>query len=110
MDDILHTALLNLFYEGRFESMPPMLQMKKMPLTIIRPLCLAHEEDIVHLSKEKNYPQQIKRCPYEHDSRREDMKRFFSTIETLNPEARHSLWHALYLGKHIDTLNELAHS
>ncbi|MBQ5971736.1 MAG: tRNA 2-thiocytidine biosynthesis protein TtcA [Prevotella sp.] len=95
MDDILHTALLNLFHEGRFDSMPPVLHMQKMPLTIIRPLCLIHEADIARLSEEKGYPQQIRRCPYEHDSRREEMKRLFTTIETLNPEARYSLWHAL---------------
>ena len=95
MDDIIHTALLNLFYEGRFDGMPPVLHMKKMPLTIIRPLCLVHEADIAILAKEKDYPQQIKRCPYEHESRREEMKRLFSTIETLNPEARYSIWHAL---------------
>ncbi len=95
MDDILHTALLNLFHEGRFDSMPPVMHMKKMPLTIIRPLCLEHETDIVRLSEEKGYPQQIRRCPYEHNSRREEMKRLFTAIDTLNPEARYSLWHAL---------------
>lgn len=40
MDDIIHTAMLNQFYQGSFSTMPTVMQMDKMPLTIIRPLCL----------------------------------------------------------------------
>lgn len=101
MDDVVHTALLNLFHEGRFESMPPILKMEKMPLQIIRPLCLVHEADIVKLAKERNYPKQVKQCPFEHDSRREKMKAFFNEIEQINPEARYSIWHALQKTKDI---------
>lgn len=39
-DDIIHTALMNLTFQGHFSTMPVKLEMKKMPLTIIRPLCL----------------------------------------------------------------------
>ncbi|MBQ5510943.1 MAG: tRNA 2-thiocytidine biosynthesis protein TtcA, partial [Prevotella sp.] len=46
MDDLIHTALMNECFQGRFDTMPVFLQMKKMPLAIIRPLCLCHESDI----------------------------------------------------------------
>ena len=45
-DDMLHTALMNLTFQGRFDTMPARLKMHKMPLTIIRPLCLIEEADI----------------------------------------------------------------
>ena len=45
-DDILHTALMNLTFQSHFSTMPVRLKMKKMPLTIIRPLCLCQEKDI----------------------------------------------------------------
>ena len=38
-DDILHTALMNQMFQGHFSTMPARLTMRKMPITIIRPLC-----------------------------------------------------------------------
>ena len=45
-DDIIHTTLMNTFFVGNFSTMPARLRMRKMPLTIIRPLCMETEEDI----------------------------------------------------------------
>ena len=69
--------------------------MKKMPLSIIRPLCLVEEKDIIKYAELSKYEKQLKQCPYEHESHREDIKELYKKIETLNPEARFSIWHAL---------------
>ena len=45
-DDIIVTTLMNLSYNGTFSTMPALLQMRKMPLTIIRPLCKVDEYDL----------------------------------------------------------------
>ena len=95
MDDIIHTALMNIAFQGRFDSMPVSLRMKKMPITVIRPLCLCHEADIKQYAEEKHYQKQVKQCPYEHDTYREDIRRIYTEIEKLNPEARYSIWNAL---------------
>ncbi|WP_027450402.1 tRNA 2-thiocytidine biosynthesis TtcA family protein [Xylanibacter brevis] len=94
-DDILHTALMNLFYEGRFGTMPALLQMKKMPLQIIRPLCLIKESDIQRYAELRGYQKQIKLCPFEHESNRTNIKHLYDKVEQMNPETRHSLWNAL---------------
>ncbi|MBR1449052.1 MAG: tRNA 2-thiocytidine biosynthesis protein TtcA [Prevotella sp.] len=94
-DDLLHTALMNLFYQGRFDTMPALLRMKKMPLSIIRPLCMLEEADIREYARQHAYEKQVKQCPYEHDSHRTDMARLFQQIEQQNSEARHSLWKAI---------------
>ena len=44
-DDLIHTALMNLMFQGRFDTMPARLKMRKMPLSIIRPLCMIQEAD-----------------------------------------------------------------
>lgn len=95
MDDIIHTAMLNQFFQGHFSTMPVKLQMNKMPLTIIRPLCLNTEADIKKYAEYKGYEKQTKSCPYENNSHRHDMKNIFAEIEKMNPEARFSLWNAL---------------
>ena len=94
-DDILHTALMNLTFQGRFGSMPARLKMRKMPLMIIRPLCMIEEQDIKAYAELQGYQKQHKLCPYETDSHRTDIKRLYDEIERINPEARYSMWNAL---------------
>ena len=94
-DDLLHTALMNLFYQGRFGTMPALLRMRKMPLSIIRPLCMVEESDIRRYAELRGYEKQVKLCPYEKDSHREDMAQLVHDIHQMNGEARHSLWNAL---------------
>ena len=94
-DDMLHTALMNLTFQGRFDTMPARLKMRKMPLTMIRPLCLIEEVDIKAYAEMKGYQKQKKICPYETNSHRTDIKRLYDEIEQMNPEARYSIWRAL---------------
>jgi tRNA(Ile)-lysidine synthase TilS/MesJ len=94
-DDLLTTTLMNLIYQGRFDTMPALLKMRKMPLSIIRPLCMVEESDIIRYAELRGYEKQVKRCPYEHDTNRTEMERLFREIEQKNPDARHSMWNAL---------------
>ena len=75
MDDILETLLMNMF-----------------DMTIIRPMCLVHEADLVELAALRHYQKQVKNCPYESQSSRSDMKGILRQLEAMNPEARYSLW------------------
>ena len=92
MDDILETLLMNITFQGAFSTMPPRLEMRKFDMTIIRPMCLVHEADLIDMARIRNYRKQIKNCPYETQSNRSDMKEVLKTLEKLNPEARYSLW------------------
>ena len=92
MDDILETLLMNITFQGAFSTMPPKLMMKKFDMTIIRPMCLVHESDLEEMAAMRGFRKQIKNCPYETQSNRTDMKGVLKQLETLNPEARYSLW------------------
>ena len=94
-DDIIHTALLNLTYQAHFATMPVSLKMRKMPLTLIRPLCLIQEADIKTWAAMQGYQKQQKLCPYETNSHRTDIKRLYESLEQLNPEVRYNIWGAL---------------
>jgi len=94
-DDIIHTALMNLTFQGHFSSMPPSLKMDKMPLTIIRPLCLCEETDIQKYAEQQGYEKQLRQCPYEHDTNRTTVHGLFEKMRQLNSEARYSIWNAL---------------
>jgi tRNA(Ile)-lysidine synthase TilS/MesJ len=94
-DDLLHTALMNLTFQGRFDTMPALLKMRKMPLSIIRPLCMIEEKDIKAYGELQGYQKQQKLCPYETNSHRAEIKQIYDAIERMNPEARYSMWNAL---------------
>ena len=94
-DDIIHTALMNLTFQAHFSTMPVRLQMRKMPLIIIRPLCLIPESDIKNYAEMQGYEKQQKLCPYETASHRTDIKQIYESLEKLNPEIRYNIWGAL---------------
>ena len=94
-DDIIHTALMNLTFQGHFSTMPVKLRMRKMPLTIIRPLCLCQEADIRAYAEQQGYEKQLKQCPYEKATNRTTASELFAHMEQLNPEARYTIWRAL---------------
>ena len=94
-DDIIHTALMNLTFQGHFATMPAKLRMKKMPLTIIRPLCLCQEADIARYAEAQGYQKQKKLCPYEDTTNRTTAHQLFQHMQQMNPEARYCIWRAL---------------
>ena len=94
-DDLLHTALMNLTFQAHFSTMPVRLKMRKMPLTIIRPLCLIPESEIKVWAEIQGYQKQQKLCPYETNSHRTDIKQIYDALEQLNPEVRYNIWGAL---------------
>ena len=94
-DDVVQTLLMNLIFQGAFATMPPILQLEKMPLQIIRPLCLIDEADIIRYAQLREYQKQTKLCPFEHVSSREKVKDLLEQIKTLNHEAMDSIYGAL---------------
>ncbi len=94
-DDLIHTALMNLMFHGHFSTMPAKLKMRKMPLTIIRPLCLCQEADIRQYAENQAYEKQQKQCPYERVTHRTTAAELFAQMEQQNPEARYNIFHAL---------------
>lgn len=91
-DDILETLLMNLTHQGAFATMPPKLTMDRFDMTIIRPMCLVPEKELIQIAFWKNYKKQLKACPYESTSSRSEMKKILKQLEAINPEARYSLW------------------
>ena len=94
-DDIVETMLMNLIYQGTFATMPPILQMDKMPLQIIRPLCLITEEELVRYATLRGYRKQPKLCPFEHVSSRSKAKELLAEMKALNPFALDSLYNSM---------------
>ena len=91
-DDILVTLMMNMFYQGSIQTMPPMLHMRHYSLSVIRPLCLVPERLIVEEAATLRFRKQTKTCPYEDVTQRTRVKALFDKLEQDNPEVRYSLW------------------
>jgi len=94
-DDIVETLLMNLIFQGNFSTIYPKLQMDKMPLQLIRPLCLIEEKDLRRYAELRGYKRQKQACPFEKASSRAEVKALVEQLERLNPEVRDSLWGAI---------------
>lgn len=94
-DDVIATLIMNMAFQGSISSMPPLLQMDKFDVAIIRPLALIEESDIKELAKNEGYVIQKKSCPYEKSSFRSDVEKIITDLEKLNPNVRSSIWKSM---------------
>ena len=94
-DDLVETLLMNLIFQGSVATIPPLLQMDKMPIQMIRPLCLIEEKDIQQYANLSGYEKQVKLCPLEKVSNRAEVKQLLVQLEALNPNVRDSIWGAM---------------
>jgi tRNA 2-thiocytidine biosynthesis protein TtcA len=94
-DDIAETALLNLFFHGRLESMAPRVVMFQGLITLIRPMALIEEKDIVYYARAAGFWHQSTCCPYGDRSRRAEMKNVLRTVKRVAPHAQRNLFRAV---------------
>lgn len=85
-DDLVDTLLLSLFYEGRLSTFAPKSYLDKMELTLIRPLILAKEMDLISFSKD--LPVVKSSCPANKHTKRELIKDIVRDIAKSIPNVR----------------------
>lgn len=74
MEDALETMLMNMMYHGSISSLPQKLTMFDGRVEVIRPLLNTYEDDIETFASFRNYPKQIKSCPYEDLTKRNTVR------------------------------------
>lgn len=85
LDDLTHTFLLSLFYEGRMSTLSPKSYMTRTKMTVIRPLILTEESAIIASSK--TLPVTKSGCPADKHTQREHIKQVLSMIQSEFPDA-----------------------
>lgn len=64
-------------------------------MTLIRPMAAIPESLLKEWAALQNYQPLIKTCPHETQGNRLKMKQLAEQVEQLNPDYRHSIWHAM---------------
>lgn len=101
LDDIVETVLLNLFFRGELSAMLPKLALFDGRLTLVRPLCLVEEKDVVrYVEEEAGFSRQAGTCDVGEDGQRKKMKELVASVERAYPNVRWSVLRALRNIKH----------
>lgn len=88
MDDAVETLLLNMTFHANISSMPPKLDVFDGKFSIIRPLILTEEENIIEYTRIQDFPSELKLCPFEEKGNRFEMKKVLSLLSKMNENAR----------------------
>jgi tRNA 2-thiocytidine biosynthesis protein TtcA len=95
-DDIIQTFLLNIFFEGKPRSMPPLLKSEDGRNTVIRPMAYCWESDIEAFAALQNYPIiSCGLCGSQENLQRKRMRRLLDDLQKEIPNIRNSILSAV---------------
>ena len=103
LDDIVETTLMNMCFNGTFSTMLPRMDLFDGKVSIIRPLALCLESEVIAYTADRAFHRQLCRCPYGRDSMRARMKSMIKELEGLYPDVRQNLFASQFkVGQHDD--------
>lgn len=94
-DDIIETLLINMFYSGQISTMMPHQPMFNGEITVIRPLYLAEEGDMVRFAAEQELPVFTNPCPSATASKRSEIRSLLKSLYTTNPHIKGNIFRSL---------------
>lgn len=95
-DDALETFLMNLFYGGKLQAMPPKYRTDDGRFEVIRPLIQCEERTIAELARELAFPiLPCNLCGSQPGLKRDRMGELLNSLEKDNPHVRSTMMAAL---------------
>ena len=95
LDDAIETFYMNLWREGRIGCFSPVTYLSRRELTLIRPMLLATEGEVIRAVKEQQFPIIKSRCPADGATVRQETKLFVQEMCRKDPAFRQKTLHAL---------------
>lgn len=80
-NDAVETFMMNLFHEGRVGCFQPVTYLSRKDITMIRPLILAPEKDIISAVRRNDLPVVKSKCPVDGATSREGIKNWLNHME-----------------------------
>lgn len=90
-DDQVETLLMNLLHKAEFAGLLPVVPMKKYDVTIVRPLILVPQEEIIDFAKQCGFYRITCQCPIGQKSLRKRTSELLKEMEKVFPKVRHNL-------------------
>jgi tRNA 2-thiocytidine biosynthesis protein TtcA len=95
LDDILETYFMNMTQAGLLRGMPVRLAYRKYPVTLIRPLALLEERQIIACADENGFLRSACTCPYGRNSNRAAVRERIAAFTGGSGAIKRRLYHAL---------------
>ncbi|GHV63318.1 tRNA 2-thiocytidine(32) synthetase TtcA [Spirochaetia bacterium] len=99
LDDIIETFFMNLTGKGELSTMPVLLSYRKYPVSLIRPLAYAEEEQIIACAAEQDILKAACTCPYGVNSKRRDLRKRIAEFTGSSGAIKRRILKALSSGK-----------
>ena len=80
-DDVIETFIMNLFQTGSISCFSPKSYLSDRDITVIRPLCLASEKQVVSAAKRNALPIVKSPCPADKNTKRQETKEWLGSME-----------------------------
>ncbi len=90
-DDANETLLMNLFFGGKIQSLPPKYVTDDGQRSIIRPLIYVAEDEIIEYAKFKDFPILANSCVYASQNERAKIKKYIDELSHDIPQLKNSL-------------------
>lgn len=94
-DDAIETFMMNLFIEGRIGCFSPRSYLSRKDLTVIRPMALAPEKEIIRAANRAGLPIVKNPCPVDGATARQKMKNLLNTLEESNQGVKQRIFGAM---------------
>ena len=95
LDDIVETLMMNMLYKGQISGMLPRLSYDKYPVSIIRPLALCEERQIIAFADEKGFRSVACTCPYGRDSKRREVRARIAGLTAGSSQLKRNLFDSM---------------
>lgn len=80
-DDVIETFIMNLFQTGSISCFAPKSYLTDRDITVIRPLCLAPEKQVISAAKRNNLQIVTSACPADKHTKRQEIKEWLNGME-----------------------------
>lgn len=104
-NDMIETMLMSMIFEGKFYSFPPVTHLDKTGLTLIRPLMLMDESDVIGFKNKYKLPVVPNECPVDGHTKRAYAKQLVKQLNSEHPGAKDRMFHAIMNGNIEDWPN-----
>lgn len=99
-DDIIETALINMFYGGTIKTMLPKVKSSSGNFDLIRPMCYVKEKSIISYTKNQGLTPMSCGCSFEASldknlSKRKEIKMMLTNLEKESPNIKQSIFSSL---------------
>jgi tRNA 2-thiocytidine biosynthesis protein TtcA len=95
LDDIVETLVMNMLYKGQISGMLPLLRYEKYPVSIIRPLALVEERQVIGFAGEKGFRSAACTCPYGRDSKRREVRALVAQLTGGSSRLKRNLYDSM---------------